>query len=382
MFTRLAERIKDGARILFTLDPTELAGLLEQGWNVRAAAGTSPDVGQPDHGSSSVGLPVRGIPELGLNPTAQSPSSSRTAPFTAALNDMTRCDPPRAGWDHLIYAYMIENTRIYEIFRRVLHEFLHGERLGVPTEAARHWLRTTEELFYREPPPLTIRAVTSDIRADMRASRRNAYQRMFGMDLSHGTEDNQPYGYVRADAANKEFVTTFEEFLREVWVGLSNVGTTSGTNPKDDAKIANLAEALHNMLISRKQGGNRSREELVFVSMMSWFHLAVSLNESPIIGVLRADAASAAERLFKIAAQVGLPAHGLSNSYFRSAQPLSAVLLLIETGTLNGAASAPALYDRTLNNNTNTLPDEMSTIITHWSTITGRDMKARKVATT
>ena len=31
----------------------------------------------------------------------------------------------------LIYAYMIENTRIYEIFRRVVHELLHGEKLAL-----------------------------------------------------------------------------------------------------------------------------------------------------------------------------------------------------------------------------------------------------------
>jgi hypothetical protein len=280
--------------------------------------------------------------------------------------------------DHLIYAYMIENTRIYEIFRRVLHEFLHGERLGVPTKDAQPWLRNTEELFYRDPAPLTIRAVTSDIRGDMRASRRNAYHRMFGMDLNHGTEDNQPYGYVRAEAANKEFVTTFEELLREVWVGISNAGNKVGANPKDDAKIANLAETLYNMLVSRRQAGNLSREEFVFVSMMSWFHLTVSFN-SPIVVALRAEATSPEERLFKIAAQVGLPAHGLSNSHFRLAEPLSKVLLLIESGAVNTAGASGAFYDPDVDEE---LPSTMRTIITHWSTITGRDMKAGKVATT
>jgi hypothetical protein len=282
-------------------------------------------------------------------------------------------------WHHLIYAYMIENTRVYEIFRRVLHEFLHGERLGVPTEASQLWLRNTEQLFYRDPAPYTFRAVTSDIRSDMRASRRNAYQRMFGMDLNHGTEDNQPYGYVRAEAANKEFVPTFEELLREVWVGISNTGNKSGANPKDDAKIANLAETLRNMLTSRRQAGNLSLEEFVFVSMMRWFHLTVS-DDSPIVSALRAEATSPEERLFKIAAQVGLPAHGLSNSYFRVAEPLSYVLFQLESGAQNSAAAAPAFYDRSIPGNV--LPDEISTIITHWSTITGRDMKARKVATT
>ena len=99
--------------------------------------------------------------------------------------------PPGARWDHLIYAYMIENTRIYEIFRRVVHEFLHGEKLGAPgASETQLWLRTTEELFYRDPPPFSITTVSSHIRPDLRSSRRNAYQRMFGMDLNHGTDEN------------------------------------------------------------------------------------------------------------------------------------------------------------------------------------------------
>jgi hypothetical protein len=46
----------------------------------------------------------------------------------ARLDDQKRL----SLWDHLIYAYMIENTRIYGIFRCVLREFLHGEKLGMP----------------------------------------------------------------------------------------------------------------------------------------------------------------------------------------------------------------------------------------------------------
>jgi hypothetical protein len=355
MFRRLAEstNVEDIGQ-LFELYPTELASLLEKAWRAR----WGDRAGEFDF--------------------SWTPLTKRSAQLTGILRRMADCEPAGMVWDHLIYAYMIENTRIYEIFRRVLQEFLHGERLGVPTEDAQPWLRNTEELFYRDPAPLTIRAVTSDIRSDMRASRRNAYQRMFGMDLNHGTEDNQPYGYVRAEAANKEFITTFEELLREVWVGISNADNKSGANPRDDAKIASLAETLRNMLTSRRQAGNLSREEFVFVSMMSWFHLTVSFN-SPIVLALRADATSPEERLFKIAAQVGLPAHGLSNSHFRLAEPVSEVLLLIETGAMDSADAVPAFYDRTVGTE---LPSTMSTIITHWSTITGRDMKARKVATT
>ena len=88
---------------------------------------------------------------------------------------------------------MIENTRVYEIFRRVLHEYRHGEKFGAPIDAdTQHWLRATEELFYSDPAPFLITNVSSHIRSDLRANRRNAYQRMFGMELNHGTDTGQP----------------------------------------------------------------------------------------------------------------------------------------------------------------------------------------------
>lgn len=195
------------------------------------------------------------------------------------------------------------------------------------------------------------------------------------MDLNHGTEDGKPYPFVRAEAANSEFVPTFEEFLREVWIGIEHFNNGIGPKPTDDAKIADLVETLHDMLTTRRINGNLSREEFVFVSMMSWFHLTVEFN-SPIVISLRAEASSPEQRLFKIAQRVGLPAHGLSKSYFDIADSISRVLILIETGAYNTSAAAPAFYSP------GPLQDAMKTIIRHWSIITGREMKARKVVTT
>lgn len=289
-------------------------------------------------------------------------------------------DYARLRWDHLIYAYMIENTRIYEIFRRVLHEYRHGEKLGTPIDAdTQHWLRATEELFYSDPAPFLITNVSSHIRPDLRASRRNAYQRMFGMDLNHGTDAGQPHSYTKAEAANSEFVNTFEEFLREVWVGISHVSNTSGAKPTDDSKISELAEKLHDMLQSRRQAGNLAREEFAFVSMMAWFHLTVEF-DSPIVRSLRADVIGPENRLFKIAERVGLPAHGLSKSFFDIADPISRLLIQIEMDTYSTRDTVPALYEpKDSGGVTNPVESDMRTIITHWTAITGRDVKARKV---
>ncbi len=359
MFRRITEYNHESAKHLFRLHPSELSALLEMAWKFRVWEADEKVIGRPDWRS---GIP--GLPDYLMKNLFNSIFSNNQNLFTAKGAGKVR-------WDHLIYAYMVENTQIYEIFGRVLEVFLHGEQLGVPTADSQHWLRNTEELFYREPASFFITAITSHIRPDLRSTRRNAYYRMFGMDLNHGTDDNKSYPYQKAKAANTNFVTAFENFLREVWVGIVNVNNTSGSNPKDDATIANLAEQLHDMLMARRQYGNLAREEFLFVSMMSWFHLTVEF-DSPIVEALRAESSSPQQRLHKIAERVGLPAHGKSKSFFDLADPMSWLLTQIEMGTYNEASEVPALYEA------GSVQDAMKDIITHWSISTGRNMKAEK----
>jgi len=359
MFRRFAGSVPNGANTLFLLHPAELAYLVELSWD-RRLHDVSRNRGEPRHRSNLPGL-------FGA-------FGSATGGGLSVIG--SRSQPTNVQWEHLIYAYMIENTRVYDVFRRVLLEFLTGERRGVPDPASQHWLRNTEELFYGGFAPFTISAITSRPRDDPDPTRRNAYQRMFDMDLNHGGDDNRPYPYPRAEAANRSFVATFEEFLREIWIGIVNVRNQTGANPTDDAKIADLADKLRDMLLSRRQNGNLSREEYVFVTMLSWFHLTLEFN-SPIVVTLRAEATSPEQRLFKIAERVGLPAHGLSKSYFDIADPISRILILIEDGAFTNAAAVPALYTPTSGGPAR----DIGTVITHWSAISGRDMKAGKVST-
>ena len=206
---------------LFLLHPLDLTALLELAWDRRLEQPVT--LGRPFHrsdlnrfedtwfGNQSVTGP------LPIFPGGRRPLQVDITPLLAAI-DPTQESPPirpynEVLWDHLIYAYMIENTRAYEIFRRVVHEFAHGERLGSASPETQQWLRSTEELFYRDPPSFFISAITSHIRPDQEGTRRNSYQRLLGMDLNHGAADNKPYSYVRAEASNKEFVGTFEELL-------------------------------------------------------------------------------------------------------------------------------------------------------------------------
>jgi hypothetical protein len=383
VFRNLAAHVSNGAQLLVRLHPAELTALLELAWNLRvnpAPGVTLPPTGHPDHRSDTPGLAISHMPLPVLEPPSpQGANPDPAAPFVNVLTSTLSGEIGTRGvrWDHLIYAYMVANTRIRPIFRRVVHELLHGEKLGVPHEDTQLWLRNTEELFFRDPPPFSITTLTSSVRPDMESTEREAYYRMFGMDLNHGKDDNSPFTYLKAAAANKEFVTTFEELLRETWIGFINRSTTSGPNPTDDAKIEDLARNLNSQLIDRRRFGNLSREELYFVSMMSWFHLTVENNNLPIIRDLRAEGSTAEQVLFKIAQTIGLPANGLADHYFQIADPISAVLTAIETGTLQVPGAARAFYDPTAPNN---LSNAMNTIITHWSAITGRDMKAGKVA--
>jgi hypothetical protein len=370
MFRQLAKQLTntttDGRQLLFDTHPLELARILEIAFE---AGRDLPPEGSPP-GQEPLGHPLH---RSDLDPFISGATSGVIAP---QLGTTTSPGERRFRWDHLIYAYMIENTRIYEIFRRVVFELLHGEKLGTPLPTAQRWLRTTEMLFYKDGTPFQITSLTSDIRKDLRGTARNAYQRMFSMDLNHGDDEGKPYPYVKASAANSEFVTTLEELLREVWVGITYVTATSSANPTDDSKISELAEKLHDMLRSRRQNGNLSREEFALVSMMSWFHMSVEF-ESPIVVSLRAEATGVEQQLFKIAERVGLPAHGLSKNFFDIADPISDLLIEIEKGRFNQASAASQLYSKNVANN---MVAVLGTIITHWTAITGRDVKARKVA--
>ena len=171
----------------------------------------------------------------------------------------------------------------------------------------------------------------------------------------------------------------FEELLREVWVGISNTSNSSGANATDGAKIAELAKKLQDMLLSRRVNGNLSREEFVFVSMMSWFHLTVSVDSpdhpispsrsdwSPRNGSLSWPSASACRRTaFPKALRYRRPDLVGSDPY--------------RNERLRDSVADLCPSRRRPRPSPNSPQTDMNTIITHWSLITGRDMKAGKVA--
>jgi hypothetical protein len=359
MFRQIAQRNGTVDQIL-RAHPARLAAVLEAYWhrvNIPANVVAPPDPNFP-YGIESIGSVAAGwaalAPTLPVNPVVPQPA-------------------PAIAWDHLIYAYMIENTRVFEIFERVVRTFVHGERFGIPTTASQAWLRATEELFYAPSAPYGIGTVTSTVRPDSRAGRRNAYYRMFGLDLNHTGADNKPYTFEKPDAANRDFVTTLERLLNEVWRGIVNAQNTSGKNDTDDEAIHTLVERLRDMLTLRRRNGILNREEFWYTSTMSWFHLALE-QDTPIVADLEAQATSPEDRLMKIGNRVGLPAHGRSRSFMILADTLSQFLIGVEVGLYATVPQAQTLY---------TVPATralMQEIITHYSVATGRDIKASAIS--
>jgi hypothetical protein len=160
-------------------------------------------------------------------------------------------------WDHLIYAYLIESTGVFEVMAEVLRRFVVGETLDTLTKDGLRWVRATEELFFRDPPLFSISGAVSEVRPDDRINRRNCMWRMFGMDLPHpvpprwATAAGAGESAWKADTGsgvNAGFREKWTELLRQVWLGIENARNESGPNATDREYVAFLATALKDML--------------------------------------------------------------------------------------------------------------------------------------
>jgi len=282
-------------------------------------------------------------------------------------------DLEAATWPHLIYAAMLEETRIVEIFRGLAYHWLHGEQLPRPTQTSLQWLRLTEQVFFTNPLPLSINSVTSTLRPDRDAVRRNAYWRMFGWDLQHGRVDGSSLPYVKLGPGNSEFVIVFESLLAEVWRAYSNQNTTAAANETDFVAMAELVRKLREMLTARRLNGALSREEFDAVAILSWFHMTIDSNNS-VMQNLSATSTGIAERLKYIGALVGVAPHARSDAYFQLAGPMSQILTAIEGNALNNPATIPNLFSFPPNP-PGLFTNAMLNIITNWSIATGRNIK-------
>ena len=129
MFRTFAKVSGVGAQGLFLFHPTDLIAVLELAWDRRAEGVGARRSGIRSTAAISTRFEDSWFGRRALQPPAPTPPpAGRCSPISTCSS--TRSWRPRRRparhhvlWDHLIYAYMIENTRIVEIFRRVVHEF-------------------------------------------------------------------------------------------------------------------------------------------------------------------------------------------------------------------------------------------------------------------
>lgn len=278
-------------------------------------------------------------------------------PVASPVGGATMFDPSDPPPYHLIYAYLIENTRIAQIMERLIFLYQHDEVLGIagPGNAnAFQWIVNTENLFFKTLSNTSYRNITGNLRPNIDASRRNAYHRMFGMDLAFG-DANSPaageYPYYKAKTANQQFIVLFEQFISEIWQAYINARNTSGANTTDYERIVDMARKLREMLMARRGGlndislrdyrfMNLSKEEYSSVGMLSWLYFIISYN-SPLVQFLGCQANTSAERLMNIGRKVGIEAHKKSQALIDMAGPMATVLRQIEFGTFEATGTTP-----------------------------------------
>lgn len=293
----------------------------------------------------------------------------------------TATSPRFPPWDHLIYAYVVESTRVVQILGRIVREYRSGEALGVPSAETRRWVDATEALLFGAANPLAAWLSTSTIRPDAEAVRRNAYWRLFGLDLGFGREDNSAPVYAKAQAANATFTALFEELLFELWQAISNINNKIGVNQSDDDRIYRISEQLRFILASRRQNDVLRREELSAVTALSWAELSVAF-DTPVVKDLGATASNPGDRLKIMGERVGLPAHSRSAAFFAMSAEISMLLRAIEAGFVSGPEKAWLLYSTTPTftfegKQISPFGAEARRVITEWAAATGKDLKAR-----
>ena len=281
---------------------------------------------------------------------------------------------------HLIYAFLLENTRMVQIFEKLLTIFFNDELFSISSNKdVVKWINNTENLFFKEMPNSAYRNISSLVRIYPESSRRNAYKRLFGMDLSFGDFKNneQPYPYYKATVTNNGFVALFEQFLKEVWQAYINATNTSGVNTTDYQSISDLVFRIQQTLMSRRASGddfiissnypyyNLSREEFSSVIMVTWFFHVIEYS-SPLITFLNCDATTAGERLIKLGNKVGIKAHRKSQYIFEMAPQLADILRKIEIGILDVKV---AIQTPTIDLN------YLLSIINNWEITTGHVIK-------
>jgi hypothetical protein len=282
---------------------------------------------------------------------------------------------------HIMYAYMIENTKIFQIFQKIITLYLTGEELTIPFNNnefdTKPWIENSHKLFFSKAE--TSVWSRSQLIDNFEAQRRNAYYSFFGLDLNHGLGENNttPFPYVRPKAFNGNFIEEFENFLKLCWQMIINYNNVANINTTDLIALQEQVDSLRKMLLSRRTTEesldnysylNHSRIEYDAVVMADWFMHAISYN-SPIVVEMGAEAVSAAERLNILGRKVGISPSSKTSNFLELAPLMATLLRIIELDEIDG------IYLACIANPTTKEYALINSIIYNYQLSTGRDIK-------
>ena len=195
---------------LFTYHPLQISALVETVWLNRANAANSPTTAPFVPWAPEVTWPIlnanffTGYDWSGATPLPI-PGPATVAPSDQpGLGQKVQNSPLQStNWDHMIYAYIIENTRIFEIFSKLLETYMFTEQLETPSPASQLFWRNVEFLILGDALPSMLWTTSSRVRRDEVAARLTSYFWMFGIDLSHAAEVAGRHPYQKPAAANR-----------------------------------------------------------------------------------------------------------------------------------------------------------------------------------
>ena len=310
-----------------------------------------------------------------------------------AVNGVRLTSFEKSSTYHLLGAYLLENTRILQIFERLIEKYITDEDLGIATDGrVLTWIQNSEQLFFKNDSRVSAN-IRSLIRPSSDSTRRNAYWRLFGMDLAFGDINSvsSSVPYVKAKTTNLQFIPLFEKYLAEIWQGYINARNSAGENRSDVNVIVDLSRQLRELLIARRgdvtglsySNLNLSREEFSAMLVTSWFTFIVTDN-TPVVEHLNCQSSTVGERLLKIGAKVGVPAHSKCQYLFEMAGPITGIMTTLELGGfLDDSATIQTILSA-LNPPPATPPapvfvnamTDFLTIINNWEKATGHKIKS------
>lgn len=348
----------------------DLIALMEMGWAFLMRNATAP-LGSPTNRNNLLSLP------------AQYLTSSVPTNFTANQNLFTIPNlqggvviPP-----HLIYCLLIDQTGCVEIFREAIRKIRTGELEFNPNNGALQYIRNTEMLWFSNPPVDSTFNLFSWIHPDIQTIKNNAFYSMFGFVPANVSGQPAPDPGTLPRTAYKNFQADFQKLGEEWHVAFASQNVTAGINLTDDETMQFKCAEIRRNFLAQRNNGFMSLTEYYLDCRYSWFHLSLEA-PCPLLDALGINEQSPAQRLFALANKVGVPAHAMSETLFRMADPASLILTAIEAGIFD--QNAVPLYNRTVlpppptTLTTNPIPPLMNTFLNGWSTLTGRDLKIRQ----